>query len=115
MSLMSRHKMMAAGAEVIRDFERLICAWIFSDGTPSRSRSRSKSSAIASAKRVLTDKFVTTTNLHGWRLCAEGAYAVVERMVRIAASGTGSGLKRRTERRIRKKLCRSIVVQVKVE
>ena len=29
-------------------------------------------------------------------------------------SGTGSGLKRRTERRVRRKLCRSIAVQVEV-
>ena len=64
---------------------------------------------MASASFCLTDKSVNTTNLHGWRLCAEGANAAVVRMFCITDSGTRSGLKRRIERRVRKKVCRSVV------
>ena len=48
-------------------------------------------------------------------MCAEGAYAAVARISWITDSGTGSGLKRRIERRVRKKLWRSITVQVEVD
>ena len=114
-SLIFKHRRIATGAEVMRSLERLICVWIFSGDSPSRARSRSKSAAIASASFSLTACEVSTTKRHGWRLCAEGANVAVLRMVWITESGTGSGLKRRIERRVRRKSCRSVVVQVKVE
>jgi hypothetical protein len=57
------------------------------------------------------DEFFTTTNLHGWVLCADGAYVAVVRIRSITESATGSGLpvlaagprKRRIERRVRRK------------
>jgi len=55
------------------------------------------------------DKSVNTANRHGWRLCAEGAKIAVVRIFCITESGTGSGLKRRIERRVRRKLCRSVM------
>lgn len=108
-SLISRQSKMEVGAEVIRSFERLIWFCIFSGGRPSRVRSRSNSIAMASARYCLTDGSVNTANRHGWRLCAEGAKVAVVRILWITDSDTGSGLKRRIERRVRKKWCGSIV------
>jgi len=106
-SLISRHKRIATGAELMRSLDRFSWACIFSGDTPSRLRSRSKSKPIASASCDLTDNVVTTQKRQGWRLWAEGAYVAVARMFWITESGTGSALNRRIDRRVRKKLCRS--------
>ena len=66
---------------------------------------------MASAKFDLTLGSVNTTKRHGWRLCAEGAKVAVLRISLITESGTGSGLKRRIERRVRKKSFRLMFVK----